>query len=150
MTNELDPRVLAAEIEFSVEFYEVDSMKIAWHGNYIQYFERARCALLDKIGYDYNQMEQSGFAFPVVDVRVKYIRPLRFKDRVRAKATLAEYENRLRIQFELRNAATGELATTGSVTQMAVCMGTGETCFVCPEIFTKKVESLIRQGGFPQ
>ena len=62
---------LSTEIEFKIDFFEVDSMKIVWHGNYINYFERARCALLDKIGYNYIAMEESGYSYPVVDVRIK-------------------------------------------------------------------------------
>ena len=46
----LDPHVLFCETTFKIDFFEVDSMRIAWHGNYVNYFERARCALLEKIG----------------------------------------------------------------------------------------------------
>ena len=81
---------LSIQIEFSVEFYDVDSMNIVWHGNYIKYFEKARCALLEKIGYGYPQMSASGYAFPVTDIRAKYIKPLVFQQKVRATATLEE------------------------------------------------------------
>lgn len=144
----LDPHTLFCETTFKIDFFEVDSMRIVWHGNYVNYFERARCALLEKIGYTYTDMEASGYLFPVTDVRIKYIRPLRFGDSCRAKAVLDEYENMLRINFELYNAATGELTTKGSVSQMCVSMATGESQFVCPAVFTDKVETLIRAGGF--
>ena len=130
------------EIEFTVEFYDVDSMGIVWHGNYIKYFEKARCALLGRIGYGYREMKASGWAFPVTAVSVKYVSSLVFQDRVRARAALTEYENCIKIKYELYNAATGRLCTKGESTQMAVNMATGESSFVCPEIFTAKVESL--------
>lgn len=139
---------LSAEVEFKVDFFEVDSMKIVWHGNYINYFERARCALLDKIGYNYIAMEDSGYSYPVVDVRIKYVRSLHFGDTCRAKATLAEYENMIKIQFELYNAKTGKLTTKGSVTQMCIDTRTGETQFVLPKVWTEKVEKLLANGGF--
>lgn len=139
---------LSTEVEFKVDFFEVDSMKIVWHGNYINYFERARCALLDKIGYNYIAMEDSGYSYPVVDVRIKYIRSLHFGDTCRAKATLAEYENMIKIQFELYNAKTGKLTTKGSVTQMCIDTRTGETQFVLPKVWTEKVEKLLANGGF--
>ena len=44
----LDPHVLFCETTFKIDFFEVDSMRIVWHGNYVNYFERARCALLEK------------------------------------------------------------------------------------------------------
>ena len=139
---------LSTEVEFKVDFFEVDSMKIVWHGNYINYFERARCALLDKIGYTYIAMEDSGYSYPVVDVRIKYVRSLHFGDTCRAKATLAEYENMIKIQFELYNAKTGKLTTKGSVTQMCIDTRTGETQFVLPKVWTEKVEKLLANGGF--
>jgi acyl-CoA thioester hydrolase len=141
----MDPHELTAEIEFPVEFYDVDPMRVIWHGNYIKYFEKARCALLNKIGYNYAEMAKSGFAFPVTQISAKYISSLRFGDRARAKAILDEYENCLKIKYELYNAATGVLTTKGTSTQMAVDMNTGVSCFVSPEIFIEKVEGFLKK-----
>ena len=138
---------ISAEIELTVEFYDVDSMRIVWHGNYIKYFEKARCALLGKIGYGYREMEESGWAFPITAVSVKYVNSLAFQDRVRARAALTEYENCIKIQYELYNAATGRLCTKGESTQMAVNTASGESSIVCPAIFVDKVEALLRESG---
>ena len=43
-------KTLAAEVEVEVEFQDVDPMGVAWHGHYLKYFERARCALLRSFG----------------------------------------------------------------------------------------------------
>ncbi|MDR1929554.1 MAG: acyl-CoA thioesterase [Treponema sp.] len=142
-----DPHSITAETEFTVEFYDVDSMEVVWHGNYVKYFEKARCALLNKIGYGYEAMKESGFAFPVTGIDLKFIRPLRFGERVRARALLDEYENRLRIKYELYNAATGELTTRGTSTQMAVDMAKRESCFESPRILLDRVRALLREGG---
>jgi acyl-CoA thioester hydrolase len=138
---------ISAEIEFTVEFYDVDSMQIVWHGNYIKYFEKARCALLGKIGYGYIEMEESGWAFPVTAVSAKYISSLTFRDRVRARATLTEYENCLKIKYELYNAETGRLCTRGESTQMAVEIASGESRFVCPKILLDKVRASLGGEG---
>jgi acyl-CoA thioester hydrolase len=138
---------ISAEIEFIVEFYDIDSMQIVWHGHYIQYFERARCALLNKIGYGYREMRDSGWAFPVTAISAKYIAPLRFQDRVRARAALTEYENCIKIKYELYNAETGRLCTKGESTQMAVDMASGESRIVCPRVFIDRVEALLRASG---
>jgi acyl-CoA thioester hydrolase len=139
--------VLSTEVEFNVEFYDVDPMQVVWHGNYIKYFEKARCALLNKIGYGYREMKDSGYAFPVTGISVKYITPLYFGNRVRAGAILDEYENCLKIKYELFNAETGVLSTRGTSTQMACDIAAGESCFTCPRIFIDRVETLLRQGG---
>ncbi|GHV54020.1 thioesterase [Spirochaetia bacterium] len=138
---------LAADLEFNVEFYDLDPMQVVWHGNYIKYFEKARCALLDKIGYGYTVMRDTGFAFPVTGVQVKYISPLRMGDRVRARAILDEYENCLKIKYELFNVRTGELCTKGSSTQMVYDIAAAASRFTCPRVFIEKVEALLRQEG---
>jgi len=38
---------LESRFEFSVPFFDVDSMNIVWHGHYVKYFELARCQLLE-------------------------------------------------------------------------------------------------------
>jgi acyl-CoA thioester hydrolase len=140
---------ISAEVEFKVEFYDVDPMNIVWHGNYIKYFEIARCALLNKIGYGYNEMKGSGYVFPVTAISVKYIRAFKFGDRIRARAVLVEYENCLKIKYELYNACTGERSTTGKSSQMAFNLLKGESCFVCPQVFIEKVEAILKRkaGG---
>jgi acyl-CoA thioester hydrolase len=138
---------ISVESEFTVEFYDVDSMRIVWHGNYIKYFEKARCALLGKIGYGYCEMEESGWIFPLTSVSVKFVNSLHFQDRVRAKAFLTEYENCIKIKYELYNAQTGKLCAKGESTQMAVNMASGESCMVCPSDFIDKVQALRQSAG---
>ena len=65
---EKNKNFIQTEIIFPVEFYDVDSMRIVWHGNYVKYMEKARCALLDFVSFGYLEMEHSNFEFPVVDV----------------------------------------------------------------------------------
>ena len=63
-------RTLEAEVEVEVDFHDVDAMQVTWHGHYVKYFERARCALLRKIGYDYPEMRDSGYLWPIVDCKL--------------------------------------------------------------------------------
>ena len=134
---------ITEETVFTVDFFDVDSMRVVYHGNYINYMERGRCALLNKIGFGYAEMEREGYAFPVVDIKVKYLHPLRFGERVRVLSGLTEYENCIKIAYEIRNDATGELCTKAESTQMAVEIASGETKFVCPRIFIERVEALV-------
>jgi acyl-CoA thioester hydrolase len=134
-----------AETDVCVEFFQLDPMRIVWHGNYFNFFESGRRALLEKIEFGYDAMEKSGFAFPVVDARAKYINPLRFRDMSRIKAILIEYENCLRIKYEIRDIKTGVLATKGVTTQMAVNVMANESSLVCPRILIESVEALIKK-----
>ena len=137
---------ISAEIEFKVEFYDVDSMNVVWHGNYVKYMESARCVLLDKIGFGYAEMVKYGYAFPITSIKVKYVNSLRFGECAKMKASLLEYENRIRIGYEIFNQA-GEICTKAESIQMAVKIDTWESSFVCPEIFIERVEKLCAACG---
>lgn len=127
------------EVIIEIPFHDVDVMKVAWHGHYVKYFEIARCALLDAIDYNYPQMEASGYGWPVIDLRVRYAQPLRFQQKIRVIAKLAEWENRLKIDYLIEDAQTGQRLTKGYTVQVAVDMKNGEMQFVSPEILFRKL-----------
>jgi len=128
-----------AETEIEIQFYDLDPMQIVWHGNYVKYLEVARCALLDKIGYNYNQMKESGYAWPVVDMNLRYIGSAVFGQRIRLRADLVEYESRLKIDYLITDAASGKRLTRASTTQVAVDIVSGEMCFASPDILLQKL-----------
>lgn len=131
---------LSVTIEVEVPFHDVDAMNVAWHGHYIKYFEIARCALLRKFDYDYPQMQASGYVWPIVDCHLKYVRPALYGQRLRVEATLLEYENRLKIGYEIRDAQSNERMTKGSTIQVAVNATTLELQFVSPPIVLTNLE----------
>ena len=126
-------KVLWQETEVAPMFYDVDPMGIVWHGNYVRYLEVARSALLTRLGYDYEQMAASGYGWPIVDLRLKYRKPAMLKQPVKVRAEIVEYENRLKIDYLLSDAATGTRLTTGYTIQVAVDLKTAELQFVCPQ-----------------
>lgn len=128
-----------AEVGIEVPFHDLDPMKIVWHGNYVRYFERARHALLMGLDYDFPQMADSGYAWPVVDLSVRFVKPARFAQKLKVSARIVEWENRLRIRYEVRDATTGQRLTKGETVQVAVSLETGEMCFVCPPILFEKL-----------
>ena len=138
----------SSKTKFQVGFFDVDPMNVVWHGNYVKYLEVGRCALLDEIGYNYNAMVEDGFAFPVVEVRLKYIKPLVFNETATITSSIVEYENCLKIKYEIHN-EKGELATKAMSNQMVVKMASGETQFACPKRFIENVQNAIatKSGG---
>ncbi|PKU24595.1 acyl-CoA thioesterase [Telmatospirillum siberiense] len=134
--------MISAEVVIKAQFYDLDPMQVVWHGNYARFLEQARCALLDRIGYNYPEMEASGYVWPVVDMRIKYVRPIRFNDEVVVTATLVEYENRLKIDYRIHD-ATGQIATKGQTIQVAVRADTGEMLLESPPAFTEKVKAAL-------
>ncbi|MBW3778262.1 acyl-CoA thioesterase [Aeromonas veronii] len=134
-----EPWQLSAEVDVTVPFHDVDMMAVAWHGHYLRYIELARCALLDRIDYNYPQMEASGYLWPVIDVRMKYIAPLRFGQTVRVRATLVEYQHRLKIDYLLYDPQSGKRTSKGYTVQVAVSKQSGEMCLASPLVLLDKL-----------
>ena len=128
-----------AEVEIEIPFHDVDVMGVAWDGHYVKYLEIARCALLDKIDYNYPQMRESGYAWPVIDVRIRYPQPLYFQQKVRVVAKLDEWENRLKVSYEIRDSESGKRLTRAYTVQVAMDMKTGEMMFASPDILFHKL-----------
>lgn len=131
--------------EIIVPFHDVDSMNVAWHGHYAKYFEVARCEFLDSIGYNYVDMKNSGYAWPVIDMRIKYVKPLTFGQRIKVQCTLAEWEYRLKINYLISDAVTGERLTKGYTCQVAVSMQDLTMCFESPKALIDRLQPLIDQ-----
>jgi acyl-CoA thioester hydrolase len=130
---------LTHEIEVTPAFYDIDVMEIVYHGHYVRYLELARSALLAKFNYDYPRMRDSGYACPVVDMRLKYVRPATFGQTLTVRATVTEWENRLRIDYVLRDTATGQKVNSAHTIQVAVDMATRTMCFVCPPVLWERL-----------
>jgi acyl-CoA thioester hydrolase len=128
-----------AEVEMAVQFFDLDPMQIVWHGNYVKYLEVARCALLDKIGYNYNQMQESGYMWPIIEMNLRYAGPAAFGQRLLLRAEIVEWENRLRIDYLISDLATGKRLNRATTTQVAVDIKSGEMCFVSPAILFEKL-----------
>jgi len=135
--------VLESEIEVEVPFHDCDPMGVTWHGCYVRYLETARSALLNRIGYNFRQMTASGYAWPIVDLKMKYVKTTTFGQRLVVRAALEEYENRLKIAYSITDRASGEIVTKASTTQVAVDQARGEMCFVSPDVFLDKVRAAL-------
>ncbi|AZD27253.1 acyl-CoA thioesterase [Pseudomonas chlororaphis] len=131
--------VLHADTEIQVPFFDVDTMHVVWHGHYVKYLEVARCALLDKLGHNYNQMLESGYAWPVIDLQLRYVRGAVFGQKLNVRASLVEWENRLKINYLISDLETGERLTRASSVQVAVEIASREMQLASPKVFTDAV-----------
>jgi len=135
--------LITARCTKQAQFFDIDPMNVVWHGNYTRFFEEARCALLDMIDYNYQQMIDSGYMWPIVDLRVKYVRPIFLFQKFIVEATLTEYENRLKIEYRILDETTNEVLTKAHTVQVAVKASNHEMQYECPEILISKVRKII-------
>lgn len=126
-------------VEIQVPFHDCDPVGIVWHGHYAKYFEVARCELLEIFGYNYGQMRDSGYSWPVIDMQLRYAGFCEFGQRIRVTATLVEWEYRLKIRYLIEDVATGKRLTKGHTVQVAVNLATREMCLVSPPVLAEKL-----------
>lgn len=135
------PKSWQTNAEILVPFYDVDAMHIAWHGNYVKYFEVARCQLMDQIESNYMQMREQGVGWPIVDIRLKYVKPAKFNQRINVYVKIVEWEMRLKLEYTITDIESGEVLTRGYSIQVAVDMKNQEMLFATPEVFRNNLHA---------
>jgi acyl-CoA thioester hydrolase len=131
---------LMEEVTLVTSFQDADPMGVIYHGNYFRFFEEARRLLMEKINYNYRDMVDSGYAWPVIDSYVKYIQAIPFNHEIRITAELTEWENYIRVDYVIYDAKNGKRMTKGYTRQVAIDMKTEEMCFVSPSLLAVKLE----------
>ena len=125
---------LSSRTEVLVRFNEADPLGIVWHGHYIRYFEDGREAFGNMHGLGYLDVYKQGFVIPIVSVHCEFKRSLRYGDRVIVETKYIPCEAaKMKFNYRLFNAVTGELVATGSSVQ----------------VFLDKEESLLQLSNPP-
>nr|RAW03829.1 acyl-CoA thioesterase [Aerococcus urinae] len=135
--------IVTASAPVVAQFYDLDPMNIVWHGNYAKYFEIGRRALLIKIGYDYMAMQASGFAWPVIDMHIRYYRSLELGRPAEIIAGVTEWENRLKISYQIDDLETGRKLTRGHTVHVAVDIKSKEMQWETPPVLRGKLAPFL-------
>jgi acyl-CoA thioester hydrolase len=128
-----------AETETQVQFYDLDPMEVVWHGRYVNYLEIVRGVLLDTIDYNYVQMKASGYVWPVIDLHLRYAASATYRQRLKLRAEIIEWENRLKISYLITDASSERRLARATTTQVAVEIASREMCFVSPPVLFEKL-----------
>lgn len=134
---------LTASVDIRVPFFDLDPAGVAWHGRYFQYFELARCELLERINYSYEEMLSSGFLWPVADTSVRYTRPLTLNQTVRVTACLREWEMRLVVDYRIED-DEGVVYTKARTVQVPVDAETLELTLGSPQELIDNVQNHLQ------
>jgi acyl-CoA thioester hydrolase len=133
---------LAASVAIKVPFFDLDSAGVVWHGRYFQYFELARCKLLEGLNYSYREMEASGLLWPVADTSVRYLRPLVLDQQATVSACLREWELRIVVDYRIVD-TDGQLTTRASTMQVPVLADTLALTLGAPQNFIDAVNARL-------
>ena len=137
---------LSASVAIKVPFFDLDPAGVVWHGRYFQYFELARCKLLESLGYSYREMEASGRLWPMADCKVRYLRPLVLDQQATVTACLREWELRIVVDYRITD-SDGRLVTRARTVQVPVLADTLELTLGAPQAFIDAVNARLGQGS---
>ena len=92
-----------------------------WHGSYIAWMEEARVECLHSLGIDYAELVALGCELPVVELSLRYHRPIRMGMTAVVKTRMAEMAGvRINWDYRIQSVDGAELYLTGRVTLVAV------------------------------
>lgn len=73
---------------YRVIYGDTDNMGVAYHANYLRWFEIGRTEMFRHLGMTYREIETRGVMLPVAEVYCKFIRSARYDDVITIEATL--------------------------------------------------------------
>ncbi|WP_142955220.1 acyl-CoA thioesterase, partial [Bacillus pseudomycoides] len=91
----------------------------------------------------YQQMRDSGYAWPVIDLQLRYVRGAVFGQKLNVSPSLVEWENRLKINYLISDLETGERLTRASSVQVAVEIASREMQLASPKVFVDAVTQVL-------
>lgn len=110
---------LKASKPFRVRFSEVDSMKVVWHGSYPLYLEDAREHFGKEFGLGYNDYISHHLYAPLVEMNIKYKRPLVYGMNARVDIIYHPTEAaKVVFDYEIYNEDDGTLMATAHTVQV--------------------------------
>ena len=128
-----------SETKIRVRYGETDQMGYAYYGNYAQYFEVGRVEALRGLGMSYKAMEDGGIMLPVLDFKVKFIKPAFYDDLLTIRTYIKELPA-ARIKFEYETYNEKEvLLNVGDTTLVFVNKSTNRPC-PAPADFIERIK----------
>ena len=134
--------MLSSSIEVRVRYSETDRMGFVYYGNYATYFEIGRVEALRNLGISYKDMEDGGISLPVVEYRIKYIKPAFYDDlltvvtRIKALPTA-----KIEFEYETFN-SSGELLNKAETILVFVNIKTMKPC-MAPSFVLEKLKTFF-------
>jgi len=114
-----DPPAPRFTTRVRVRYAETDAAGVVYYGNYLTYFEVVRVELLRALGRPITAIEAEGVLLPVVEARLKYLRPARLDDLLEVSVSV-DSVGPASFAFDYEVTRDGLLLVSGW-TRLAVC-----------------------------
>ena len=84
-------------------------------------------------------MRDSGYTWPVIDLRIRYVKPAVFGQIITVRADIVEWENHLKINYLITDKLTGSRLIKGCSIQVAIDSQTKAMCFEAPKVLLEQL-----------
>jgi acyl-CoA thioester hydrolase len=73
---------------YRVIYGDTDKMGVAYHANYLRWFEIGRAEMFRSLGLPYKAIEERGIQMPISEVHCKFLAPAQYDDLIVIETTL--------------------------------------------------------------
>lgn len=130
------------ETSIRVRYSETDQMGFVYYGVYSEYLEVGRVELLRSVGISYKELEELGFALPVVSLNINYKKPAYYDDIIIITTIIKQLPDRkITFFYETRN-QKGELLNTADTVLVFINKQSNKVCNV-PEFVLNKLKDIM-------
>lgn len=106
-----------------IRYYETDGMAIVHHSNYIRWFEDARCAMMEEVGWPYWKVEEMGIMIPVLSASCQYLKRVKYGEQIEIAVRVKAYTGvKLMLSYEVREQQTKEIRAEGETSHTFIGM----------------------------
>lgn len=123
-----------------VPLYEVDLGGGVYHGNYYHFFESAREAMLEEIGFPYTKMMEKENHLAVAEAKCKYRIPLQYNDSIEIRSKFTKISSRsIHVSQEIWKLDINKPATILDL--ILICINNQGRAVILPEGLKKAINS---------
>ena len=130
--------------EVKVYYHDTDSYGIVWHGNYLKWYEQARCDLCDKLGFPLDKLaDKDGIIFPIININLRYKSAAQLYNNLIIETCIKEF-SKAKIIFEqiIKDKDKGTIYNIAEITAVATNLK-GKLIRHLPENLRTAFESVI-------
>ena len=128
--------------------HHTDYAGVVWHGTYIQWMEQGRVEYYNAIEINFAQLVELGCDLAVVDLSVRYHRPLRLGMEAKVKTRLAEIKGvRQIVECQICSVDEDCLYLSGRVILVPVDRSQGKVLRKLPKMMAEGLDRVLARSS---